>query len=162
MEFDILRMVSILRDLDDHDLAAFGELLEVRQVKRGARLIEEGTPVSEFSIICNGVVHVRRLAQKRQMLMGRLGVGRFFGEINLFDPGVATASIIAMEPTQLAVISYEKFRAFMAERPKAGYKITSAMMTEMCHRLRQVSWRLVTAVYWGGEEEAAAASTRGS
>ena len=103
MDSDPLRAVSFLRNLTDEELASFASLLTPRKCQPRERIIEEGTPVTALYIICDGVVHVRRLAQKREMLLGRLGVGGFFGEINLFDPGVATASIYAMKPTATRV-----------------------------------------------------------
>jgi CRP-like cAMP-binding protein len=82
-------------------------------------------------------------------------MGAFFGEINLFDPGVATASIYAMKPTRLAVVDYERLRNFMSVNPTTAYKIVSGMMTEMARRLRQTSSRLVNTVYWSSGEGAA-------
>jgi CRP-like cAMP-binding protein len=152
MDLDLLRSVSILRDLSDEELAAFQNLLLVRHIKHGERILEEGTPVNAFYIVCSGVVHVRRLAQKREMLLNRLGAGGFFGEINLFDPGVATASIYAMKTVELAVVDYESFRAFMSSNPATGYKMVSAMMGEMARRLRQTSARLINSVYWSSTE----------
>jgi CRP-like cAMP-binding protein len=152
MDFDVLRAVSVLRDLTDEDLRDFANLLELREAHMKERIIEEGTEVRAFYIVCDGVFHVRRLAQKREILLARIGVGGFFGEINLFDPGVATASIYAMKNAKLAQISYEKFREFMKERPAAGYAITSAMVTEMARRLRQTGSRLVNMVYWSSAQ----------
>jgi CRP-like cAMP-binding protein len=140
--------VTILRDLDDIELQAFYDLLEFKEVPPKERILEEGTTVTHLYIIFDGAVHIRRLAQKREMLMGRLGPGGFFGEINMFDPGVATASIYAVQRTLLAMVDYDKLRAFLAANPAAGYKIVSAMMTETVRRLRQTSARLVHSVYW--------------
>src|SRR6476620_2261675 len=104
MDVELLRSVSILRKLTDEELQGFCTLLVARDVPAKERIIEEGTPVKNFSIICDGIVHIRRMANKREMLLGRLGPGGFFGEINLFDPGMATASIYAMKPTRLAQV----------------------------------------------------------
>jgi CRP-like cAMP-binding protein len=82
------------------------------------------------------------------MLLARLGSGAFFGEINLFDPGLATASIYAMKTTRLAIIPYDLFRNYMETNPTAGYKIASGLMTEMSRRLRATSARLVNSVFW--------------
>ncbi|MEO8351726.1 MAG: cyclic nucleotide-binding domain-containing protein, partial [Chthoniobacteraceae bacterium] len=104
---DSLRLVSFLRDLTDEELATFAGLLNVKDVAPGTRIIEEGTEVDTLYIVCSGVVHVRRLSAKHEMLLGRLGVGAFFGEINLFDPGVATASIYVMkEKVTLGYVDY--------------------------------------------------------
>jgi CRP-like cAMP-binding protein len=156
MDIDSLRAVSILRDLTDAELAAFARLLSNREARNGEKLVEEGAAVHHLFIVCDGVVHVRRMAQKREVLMGRLGVGAFFGEINLFDPGVATASIYAMKtPTRLAVADYDSLRAFMSGNPATGYKIVCAMMTETARRLRQTNARLVNTIYWSSPEAVA-------
>jgi len=154
MDPALLRNVSIFRKLTDDELRTFCDLLAIREVSPKERIIEEGTPVKNFSIVLDGVVHIRRLAAKREMLLGRLGPGGFFGEINLFDPGVATASIYAMKPTRLAYVDYEAFHQFMESNPASGYKIASSMMTEMARRLRQTSARLVNTAYWSSAEGA--------
>jgi CRP-like cAMP-binding protein len=154
MDAQLLRKISIFNKLSEEELGTLSTLLSTREVKPRERIIEEGTPVKNFSIVVEGVVHIRRLAAKREMLLGRLGPGGFFGEINLFDPGVATASIYAMKPTRLAYIGYEDFHRFMGENTAIGYKIVTSMMTEMARRLRQTSARLVNTAYWSSAEGA--------
>lgn len=153
MYSEILRGIAFLRPLSDDDLSAFGELLQAREFKAGDRILEEGAAPDSFYIVCDGVVHVRRRASTREMLMSRIGAGGFFGEINLFDPGVATASIIAMKRVQVAVVGYNEFRQFMEARPRAGYQIASGLMRELAQRLRSTSARLVNAVFWSAKEE---------
>lgn len=148
MDNDSLRAIVFLRDLDDDELDAFAGLIVVRECRPGERILEEGVAPNAFYIIADGVVHVRRRANAREMLLARLGVGSFFGEINLFDPGVATASIYAMKPTRLAVIEYERFRRFLDEHPRGGCKIACALMRETSQRLRATSARLVNSVFW--------------
>lgn len=148
MDTTSLRAISFLRELTDEELTAFASMLTIRECKPGERILEEGVPPIAFYIIADGVVHARRRANTREMLVARLGPGAFFGEINLFDPGVATASIYAMKHSRLGVIEYEHFRTFMEQNPRAGYKIVSALMTEMARRLRATSARLVNSVFW--------------
>jgi CRP-like cAMP-binding protein len=154
MDVQLLRTVSILRQLSDDELRAFCDLLRPQDFKARDRIIEEGTVVKNFYIVADGIVHIRRLAGKREMLLGRLGPGGFFGEINLFDPGIATASIYAMKPTRLAIVDYESFHKYMTDSPSTGYKIVSSMMKEMARRLRQTSARLVNTAYWENAEAA--------
>ena len=148
MDINLLRSVSIMRELSDEELAAVASLFTLRKAHVKERVLEEGTVVGRFYIICEGVMHVRRLAQKREVLLGRLGPGMFFGEVNLFDPGTATASIYAMKDTTLAVCDYDTLISFMSDNPATGYKLVSAMMSEMSRRLRSTSARFVNSVYW--------------
>ncbi len=148
MDLELIRSVSLFRELTDSELTALASLMTIRQVKAGAKILEEGVGVGAFSLICDGVVHVRRIAQKREMLLARLGAGAFFGEINFFDPGVATASVYAMREVRLAEVPYETLREFLSANPVIGYKVVSAIMAETSQRLRQISSRLVSAAYW--------------
>jgi CRP/FNR family transcriptional regulator, cyclic AMP receptor protein len=148
MDIDSLRALAFLRELTDEELSQFAALITVRECKPGERLIEEGVAPVAFYIVADGVVHVRRRANTREMLLARLGAGSFFGEINLFDPGLATASIYAIKPTRLGVIDYDRFRAFLDEHPRAGCKIACGLMREMSQRLRATSARLVNSVFW--------------
>ena len=54
MDYDTLRAVRILRDLTDPELEAFANLLTIREVKSGERILEEGTVVNHFYIVCEG------------------------------------------------------------------------------------------------------------
>ncbi len=148
MDTESLRAIPFLRELHDEELASFASLLAVRNCKPSERILEEGTPPDTFYIIADGVIHVRRRANTREMLLARLGAGGFFGEVNLFDPGVATASIYTVKPTRLLCISYVDFHAYMEANPRAGYKISSGLMAEMSRRLRATSARLVNSVFW--------------
>ena len=158
MDIELLRTISIMRDLSETELAQVAALFTRRDVKNKERVLQEGFPVKHFYIVCDGVAHVRRLAQKREMLLGTITKGKFFGEINLFDPGVSTASIYAMKDLKLALCDYDTLRNFMTENPATGYKIVTGMMGEMARRLRSTSARLANSIYWTADETLNAAS----
>jgi CRP-like cAMP-binding protein len=143
-----LRSVSFLQDLTDDELQAFSGLLQTVEVKRGEVILEEGGVVHAVYIVCSGMVHAKRKGQKRSVLLGRLGEGTFFGEMNLFDHGIATATIAAAAATTLAVAPYEKVRALLDSNPATGYKITRALLREVSRRLRFANERLIQSVYW--------------
>ena len=152
MDIELLRSISIMRELNEQELAAVAALFTLRSARNKEKILQEGEPVTHFYIVCDGVAHVRRLAQKREMLLGTINKGMFFGEINLFDPGVSTASIYAMKDVKLAVCDYATLRAFMSENPATGYKIATGMMGEMARRLRSTSARLANSIYWTASE----------
>jgi len=145
---EFLRGIHFLSGLSDTELAGLNSSIVVRLVVPGKKIIEEGGPVESLYIVCKGTVHVRRKVDDGEVLLGRIGPGGFFGEINLFDPGLATATVYAVENVSVASIAYEAFKSFMAQNPNAGYKIVSAMMGEMSRRLRLTNDRLSNSVFW--------------
>jgi CRP-like cAMP-binding protein len=148
MDAQALRSVSFLKNLTDEELQAFSSLVSLREFPAKEKIVSEGKPIEAFHIVCSGHVHARRMAQKREVLLGRIGPGGFFGEINLFDSGFATANVYAMEKVTLALIDYISMRKFMEENPAIGYKITSALMAELSRRLRTTNERFVNSLYW--------------
>lgn len=160
MPAEELRIVSFLKDLSPEELQMFLTLLHVREVRKGERILTEGEPVHALSIVLRGTVHVRRKAGKREVMLGRIGVGGFFGEINLFEPGLATASIIAMDNVHIGSIGHETLRTFMANNTNAGYKICSALLAEVSRRLRTTNQRLVNAVFWASTDPTTAVRSK--
>jgi CRP/FNR family transcriptional regulator, cyclic AMP receptor protein len=150
MKLSFLRSVPFLAELSQQDLDAFGALLTFQDLPAKQQLVAEGEPIHALFLVAQGVVHVRRFARKREVLLGRIGAGGFFGEINLFDPGTATASVYAMTDVTVGRIGYETMRTYMAQNPTAGYQIASALLREVSHRLRLTNERFVNAVYWAG------------
>ncbi len=152
MDSEFLRSISFLRELSGEELQAFSALFTLAEVPAGQRIVQEGKVINSFSIVCKGTVHVRRTVQKKEMLLGRICAGGFFGEINLFDPGVATGSIYAMDNAKIASTDYSTLQTFMEGNTNAGYKIVSGLMAEVCRRLRLTNQRFVNSVYWAAEK----------
>jgi CRP-like cAMP-binding protein len=155
MPTERLQLVPFLAELNPSDFAALATLFAVREFRDGDRLVSEGEPVTALHVVLRGTVHVRRKANRREVLLARLGPGAFFGEINLFDPGLATASVVGLGTGEVATIGHGTLRAFMADHTDAGYRICAALLGELSRRMRQTNQRLVTAVYWasGGPGE---------
>ncbi len=148
MNAEILRSISFLKTLDGDELQKLSELFTTREVPADDKILDEGKPVHQFYLVCHGTVHARRTSQQREVLLGRIPPGGFFGEINLFDPGVATASIYAIDKVTVAVVEYDALRRFMENNPAIGYKIVSGLMAGMARRLRTTNERFANTFYW--------------
>jgi CRP-like cAMP-binding protein len=148
MQSDLLRPVSLFHDLSGDELQVLNNLFSLREVAPKQKIVAEGMPMHEFYVVCKGSVHARRMAQKREMLLGRIGEGGFFGEINLFNEGTATASVYSAEAATLAVAENAALRQFMAENTEIGYKIVSELLVELSRRMRHTNERFVNSLYW--------------
>jgi CRP/FNR family transcriptional regulator, cyclic AMP receptor protein len=148
MDFASLRTTPFLKNLTDTEFDAFTCLCKVHDLQPGERVIEQGKLVRSLFIVAKGTVHARARAQDREILLGRIEAGGFFGEINLFDPDVATASIYAMDRVSLAEIDYDVLHDFMEEHSAIGYKIVSSLMQGVCKRLRATDHKLVASMFW--------------
>lgn len=105
----------------------------------GTRLVEQGRLQETFYIIISGEVEIQQEAAGTLISHGFLEAGQFFGEINLFDPGVATAHVIAATPVRTLQISNERFRSFISQRPELAADFTYQLAETIVKRFRNVS-----------------------
>jgi CRP-like cAMP-binding protein len=80
----------------------------------------------------------RDLGDKR-VVLDTLSAGQFFGEMNLFDPGTATASIRSLTPARTLEISNEQFVQFMRYKPEAAADFMFQLTQVIVKRLRNTT-----------------------
>ena len=113
-------------------------------------VLEQGVTDPTLYIVTNGVLHVRRQAEGRQVLLGRVEPGGFFGEISLFDPGPTTAAVVAASAGELVQLSRGQLQDFAARSPAVVVNVLVGLLEGMAQRLRRTDERLVEAIFWGG------------
>ncbi len=113
-------------------------------------VLEQGSTNASLFVITRGVLHVRRHAEKKQVLLGRLEAGSFFGEVSLFAPGPTIAAVVAASTGELVELSRHQIEAFGAANPAALVRFLTGVLEEMARRLRRTDDRLVEAIFWGG------------
>jgi CRP-like cAMP-binding protein len=109
----------------------------------GQILIQEGTVQTRFFMIFAGEVEVFHMAAGNKTSLGNLCAGQFFGEINLFDPGLATASVASLTPVRTLEISNDQFRAFIQEKPELAADFTFQLAETIVKRFRSTNEQFV-------------------
>jgi CRP/FNR family transcriptional regulator, cyclic AMP receptor protein len=99
-------------------------------IDAGQAIIKEGRTGLEFFVIVGGQAEVTRKGKT----VGRLGPGDFFGELALLDNSPRDATITALTPMEVIVLTRAEFNAALAEVPA----MTRKLMTGMARRLRQL------------------------
>lgn len=98
-----------------------GPMLEKFQPFRaesGEKIVQEGEPAGGLFLIVLGSVEItKRVGEHRSVLLATLGEGAYFGEMSLLRGSVANASVTAVGPTELAVMSPRDFYEVVAEHP---------------------------------------------
>jgi len=113
-------------------------------------VLQQGVTDPTLYIVTQGVLHVRRQAEGRQVLLGRIEAGGFFGEISLFDPGPTTASVVAATNGEVVQLSRTQLQDFAEQSPGIVVNVLVGLLEGMSQRLRRTDERLVEAIFWGG------------
>jgi CRP/FNR family cyclic AMP-dependent transcriptional regulator len=139
-----------LGELSEEDLQALLEYSRAISCRVDQVVLQQGHHNGSIFFVQKGILHVRRYGEGREVLLGRLEPGGFFGDISLFDPGPTTAAVVAVSPAELIEIRGEDLQRFIDARPAAAARFLSGLLKEMANRLRRTDERLVEAIFWGG------------
>lgn len=130
---------GIIEPLGDDDrmlLSSYGEFLPVheRQV-----LIEEGHQQNSLFFVISGTLHATTTRSGRPVLLGRIGPGETIGEINIFHPGLASATVTAIEFTQIWRIDRQSLEDFMNVSPLPASHLLIGISSTLSRRLRETN-----------------------
>ncbi len=130
---------GIIEPLGDDDrllLSSYGEFLPVqeRQV-----LIEEGNQQNSLYFVISGTLHVSTTRSGRQVLLGRITSGEVIGEINIFHPSQASATVTAVEFAQVWRIDRQSLEDFMNVSPLPASHLLIGIASTLSRRLREMN-----------------------
>lgn len=114
------------------------ELIEValsageREAPEGDRLTQEGRRGREFFVLIEGAVAVRRGGRK----LADLGPGDWFGEIAILTYKPRTATVTAISPVRLLVISDHAFRRVVETTPRIALTVLRSVAERLEHDAR--------------------------
>jgi len=125
---------------DDRDLlSSYGEFFPGHP---GNVIIEEGAMQTQVFVVISGELEVRAKQEDgTETLLARVGPGETLGEISLFDPGPAAATVTAVQFSQLWRIADADLLQFMTENPGAGNVLLRTLASILAQRMRQMNPR---------------------
>jgi CRP/FNR family cyclic AMP-dependent transcriptional regulator len=137
-----LPAIGFLSDLDESHrayLASFGSFVRPHS---GEALIEEGKAQENLYLILSGLLHVVAHAGGRDLLVAALGAGDSLGEVNVFDPATASASVLAKSECLIWRISARELDDFIESDAVAGVAFMKGLLRLAGHRIRSMNAKL--------------------
>lgn len=131
--------------LSDDERSQFGSYGEFLSLNDGETLIEEGEGQDSLFLIIFGQFHVQTVATGRPVLLGNLKAGDTVGEINIFDSGKASASVICRSLSQVWKIDKGSLERFMAAEPEAASRVLVNIAVQLSKRLRKTNEKVAMA-----------------
>jgi CRP-like cAMP-binding protein len=108
--------------------------------KKGATIIHEGTTGSNAYLILSGSVEVYKKVGDEKLVLSRLVKGNIFGEMSLVDDKPRSATIVALEDTEVRILSRERFESMLEQNPRA----VLPLLKQVFQRVRYLN-QMVTA-----------------
>lgn len=130
---ELLANSFMFSQLPARDLERLARFAKFKQVKAREVIIHKADRGNQMSVVVKGRVKLSTLSDEgKEMTFGVLETGEIFGEISLLDGQHRSATVTAIEPTELLVIERRDFIPFLEQHPKVAIKLLAIL----AYRLR--------------------------
>lgn len=132
---DVSRM-TLFRGFDEDFVRLLDLFFVSNTYPQDTVILEQGKFQNTFFLVVAGEVEVYHHLNEKDIHLGHLSAGQFFGEMNLFDPGIATASVRTLTQVKTLEISNDKFRYFISSKPEVAADFTFQLAQTIVKRFR--------------------------
>ena len=131
-KIDLLARVPLFAGCTKAELIEVAISTDEREARAGDILTKQGERGREFFILVEGAVAVRRSGRN----VADLGPGDWFGEIAILTFKARTATVTAVSPVRLLVISDRAFRRVVEATPRIALKVLRSVAERLEHDAR--------------------------
>ncbi|MGK0186520.1 MAG: CRP/FNR family cyclic AMP-dependent transcriptional regulator [Verrucomicrobiales bacterium] len=136
-----LGILEFLSDDERSVLSGYGEFVPVQADQI---LIEEGQAQDSLYLLVSGKLEIFT-ATDRRINLGNVEPGQCVGEVNIFDPKDASASVSGEGFSQVWRINRAQLESFMNENSVAASKFLIGIANQLAKRVRQANDTLTSA-----------------
>jgi CRP-like cAMP-binding protein len=137
----LLTQVPIFQGLSKNQLREFAKIAHVRQYRAGETVFWKGEPGVGMYIVQKGkvAVFVGEDPTHPDYVLATLQDGDFFGELALLDDSPRSASVAAIEPTELIGIFRPDLFSLFERRPALGVLVLRQLAQMVGERLKHTN-----------------------
>jgi CRP-like cAMP-binding protein len=120
---ELISRVPLFGDLSKKELGEVASIADELDIKAGRTLMEQGRPGREFFVIVEGAVKVAKNGRK----VNELHDGDYVGEIALLTDAPRNATVTAITPLRVLVVTATAFRSLTRQMPSLASKLLSTL-----------------------------------
>lgn len=133
--------MALLEPQDRQLLGNYGEFLPAHP---GQVLISEGMEQDSLYFVISGLLHVHTDTDDRRIVIAEATAGEVLGEVNLFHPSVASASVTAQHFSQIWRADRRDFDQYADAYPRAAVQLMKGILSGIGMRLRNMNEKLLS------------------
>jgi CRP-like cAMP-binding protein len=134
---ELLRHHPLLARLSDEQVVRFAGVGELELFQSGEDIVVEGTLGDSFYLLLSGsaTVHTGKLS----LPLATLKAGEFFGEMSLLEPSVRSATVRAVELSEVFRASNFNLTNFLVDDSGALSLVLATIVRTLSERLRRTN-----------------------
>lgn len=149
---EILSKFRLFAGFKDEELETLLSLSDAETHPAGTVIVKQGEPGFCMYVIVSGSVRVEADGGIDAVPLADLGVGDFFGELALVDDGPRSASVIALEDTQVIRITRMVLGVLAGVQPAGAIHLLAAIGRSLVNRLRAGNQKYLDLILLGHKE----------
>lgn len=122
-KIEMLRRVPLFSHCSKRELEEIAALADEITLAAGRELTREGERGSEFFVIVDGEVAIRRKGRR----IDSVGGGDFVGEMSLLSGNPRNATVVAETPVRTLVVTRRDFERLLRTSPGIQLKVLKAL-----------------------------------
>jgi len=158
-----LEKIELFSGISPSSLAELATLMKEISFKKNTTVIAQGDNTRSLFIITSGRMKIFANDEEgSQTIFTFLEAGDFFGELSLLDDAPRSASVVAVENSNVLNLNHQNFNNFLSTHPEicpALFKALTARIRQMDETIctltsRDIYGRLVQTLYNEAKEQA--------
>lgn len=138
-----LGRLNLFADIDASTLALLADRSHVRRLARGQILFTQGEPTGYLFVVRSGRLRVLVSSpQGEDLVLALLEAGDSFGEVSVLSDEPRSATVDALEPSELLALAAKDVRRVLLENPSALLAV-AARLASTVRRITDVAADLV-------------------
>lgn len=134
-----LGAIPLLKHLPEPELAALSRQCSWAHYDDHELVVDYADTSTDVRFILSGGVRVIfRAPSGKEMILGEIGEGQFFGELAAIDGDIRSANVTTTARSRICAMPAPVFRRLLADHPD----VALAVMTVLTRRVRQLNMRL--------------------
>jgi CRP-like cAMP-binding protein len=140
---NFLSKIPLFQDLTLDEISTLDQYLGVMELSRGDIVFNEGEDGDFVCFVIDGELEVLKdsLGGERTQIV-KLAAGQTIGEMALVDSLPRSATVRALTPASLTVLSRREFETLLGQDPQIGIKILTHLARTLSLSLRRTSNKL--------------------
>jgi monoamine oxidase len=128
---DTLTASELFSVVPPNELRMLASMFKRQSFAEGSVICEMGAAADCVYVIAQGRVEVRL---DDGYAIAQWGKGGVVGEYGLFESGLRTATVVALEDTAVLVLDYQRFQRFLLAFPESIYALLRLTVSRLIHQ----------------------------
>ena len=139
-------LTPLLANFSANELQLLSSFGDSRAYEPDEVLIHQGDDNDHLYLLLKGKLEVLQDMDGVNKRVAILEGGDSLGEVSVFDPGPASATVRAMDEAEVWLITKDSLDRLHSANPKVAYRLLSRITTCLSKRLRQMNDKVVDLV----------------